>query len=92
VLSGCDGLLLVPCDDQKNVEIDIAYIGHHLRKSACARGSKTLPCAIIDGGVALRSKNKLQHSARNLRIDWINASATDWTHSVGELLARANGA
>jgi hypothetical protein len=89
MLSGCDGLLLVPGDDPRILVSDLAVVGHQRRNSARALKSKTLPCAVVDRGLMLEGKPRLQQSARNLRIDWINASIADWTSEVKNWLGAA---
>jgi hypothetical protein len=41
-LSGCDGLLLVPGDEPKSLQADLAVVGHQWRNSARARRHKPL--------------------------------------------------
>ena len=88
-LSGCDGLLLVPGEDRRNLEADITYVGHHLRNSARARVSKPLPCAVVDRGLTLEGIPRLRRLQKNLRIDWINAAIADWTGAVRNWLGAA---
>jgi hypothetical protein len=88
-LSACDGLLLVPDEDQRSFIADIAIVGHQLRNSARARARKPLPCAILDRGVALEANPRFKQSIKNLNIDWIDGEIPDWTTSVRHWLSGA---
>jgi hypothetical protein len=81
-LSACDGLLLVPGDDPLSLTSDLAVVGHHWRNSARALGRRPLPCAVVDRGQMAGDKQRLQRSARSLRIDWIDAAVMGWTQNV----------
>ena len=89
-LSGCDGLLLVAGDDHRSLVSDLAVIGHQRRNLARARSLKPLPCAVVDQGLQLETKQMLQQSARNLQIDWINAADDGWTGQIGRWLSSAS--
>jgi hypothetical protein len=88
-LSGCDGLLIVPGEDARSLSSDLAVMGHQRRNSARAFKRKPLPCAVIDSGLALEGKPRLQQSAKTLRIRWIEAQTADWTHQLGSWLREA---
>lgn len=91
-LSACDGLLLVPGDDTLSLVSDLAVVGHQRRNSARAIRHKPLPCAVIDRGLALAEMPLLRRSARNLRIDWIDAGPAGWTEQVRGWLGAAGAA
>jgi hypothetical protein len=88
-LSGCDGLLLVPSDNPQSLISDLAVVGHKRRNRARAFESKTLPCAVVDNGLQITTKPRLKESAKNLRIDWIDATIADLTSQVKNWLNAA---
>jgi hypothetical protein len=81
-ISACDGILLVPGNDSRSLASDLAVIGHQRRNSARAITRKLLPCAVADRGFIGDGKVFLQRSAKNLRVDWIDAAASGWTSEV----------
>jgi hypothetical protein len=90
-LMACDGLLLVPGDRPTHLASDLVVVGHRRRNSARAASNKPLPCAVLDVGHLSRARPLLQSSAKNLQIDWIEASTSDWTNGVRNWLNRAAG-
>jgi hypothetical protein len=88
-LSACDGLLLVPGEDPLSLASDLAVVGYHWRNSARALARRPLPCAVIDRGQMASDKQRLQRSAKSLRIDWIDAAAVGWTQNVRNWLNTA---
>jgi hypothetical protein len=95
-LSGCDGLLIVPGDNPLSLVSDLTVVGYQWRNSARALARKLLPCAVVDRGQMMGSKQRLQQSAKSLRIDWIDAAGVGWTGQVkswlGTAAARLSGA
>jgi hypothetical protein len=89
-LSACDGLLLVPGDDAWSFGSDLAVMGHQRRNSARALKRKPLPCAVVDRGLTLDAKPRLQRSAKSLRIDWMDAKMADWTNQLRGWLGAAS--
>jgi hypothetical protein len=88
-LIACDGLLLVPGDNPNHLASDLVVVGHQRRNSARAKSRKPLPCAVIDYGQIGKTRTFLQQNARNMQIDWISASASDWTRDVRNWLNTA---
>jgi hypothetical protein len=86
-MSSCDALLLVSADDGWAVDADLVVVGRQDRESA--RGmpdSRPLPCALIDGiGGSIASEARLE-TARDLNVQWIDATRDPWTPSVREWL------
>jgi hypothetical protein len=89
ILSACDGLLLVPGDDPRSLVLDLAVVGYQRRNLARALSHKPLPCAVIDRGLMLQGIERLRNSAKNLQIDWINASISNWTGQIKSWLYSA---
>jgi hypothetical protein len=88
-LSACDGLLLVPGDDPRSLASDLAVVGYQWRNSARALARRPLPCAVVDRGQMAGDKQRLQRSAKSLRIDWIDAAVVGWTENVRSWLNTA---
>lgn len=88
-IGACDGLLLLPDDDLKSFNSDVLVIGHQLRNSAKAASRKPLPCAVLDPGLAIDHKPRLQQSVKNLNIHWIDGVAGDWTTAIKPWLSAA---
>jgi hypothetical protein len=80
-LSACDALLLVGNNPQRLVS-DLVVIGHQRRNSARAWTRRPLPCAVVDRGLAMQGESHLRNSAKNLHIDWINATTAGWIDEV----------
>jgi hypothetical protein len=88
-LSACDGLLLVPGDSPESLAADLAVVGCQWRNSARAIARRPLPCAVMDRGQIAGDKQRVQRSAKSLRIEWIDAAVTNWTESVRSWLNSA---
>lgn len=89
MLKASDGLLLISGDNPNHLASDLVVIGHQRRNSARAASGKPLPCAVIDPGLVPETKLRHQQSAKNMQIDWINASISDWTAEVKSWLNAA---
>jgi hypothetical protein len=89
MLRASDGLLLISGDNPNHLASDLVVIGHQRRNSARAASGKPLPCAVIDPGLVPETKLRHQQSAKNMQIDWINASISDWTADVKSWLNAA---
>jgi hypothetical protein len=81
-LLACDGLLLVPGKNPSHLASDLVVVGHRWRNSAKATSKKPLPCAVLDFDRLAEAKPFLQKSARNMQVDWIDASSSDWVSGV----------
>ncbi|MCB1875948.1 MAG: toll/interleukin-1 receptor domain-containing protein [Chromatiales bacterium] len=86
VLSGCDALLLVGCDDGRALDADLVVVGRQDRQSAKAVSNRPLPCALLDrvGGDVANPKRKT--AAHGLRVEWIDATQDPWTPKVRQWL------
>jgi hypothetical protein len=89
ILSASDALLLVSGDDPLSLASDLAVVGYQWRNSARAVARRPLPCAVIDRGEMTGDKQRLQRSAKSLRIDWLDGAAVGWTENVRTWLNNA---
>lgn len=90
MLADCDALLLVATDDKHAVDEDLVVVGKSDRRLACARRSRTLPCALLDLAGTIGTDVR-KASARNLLIDWLDATRTPWTEKVRAWLLGKSG-
>jgi hypothetical protein len=88
-LSACDGLLMVPDSDPYALVADLTVVGRQWRNSARSIARKPLPCAVVDGGQVVEAKERVQLSAKTLRIDWIDGALANWTGQMKHWLATA---
>jgi hypothetical protein len=91
MLSVCDGLLIVAGEDPNSLQADLLRTGRNRRNLARSRGNQLLPCAVVDDGLRVENKNRLQASARNLGIGWIEAQTGYWSESIRGWLHSASG-
>jgi TIR domain len=89
-LEACDGLIIVPGSNSNHLASDLVIVGRRRRNSARATSNKPLPCAVLDQGLLGSAKERHQHSARNMHIEWIDATSPAWTQEVQAWL-NANG-
>jgi hypothetical protein len=87
ILTACDGLLLVAGEDLDQLASDIVVVGRQRRNLAIAKSKKPLPCAVVDHHFSADEKAILQQLARNMQVDWINSTASNW---VGDIRAWLN--
>jgi len=81
-LEACDGLIIVPGPNSDHLASDLVIVGRRRRNSARANSHKLLPCAVLDQGLLGSARARHQHSARNMHIDWIDATSSGWTQEV----------
>jgi TIR domain len=81
-LKACDGLIIVPGSNSDHLASDLVIVGRRRRNSARATSNKPLPCAVLDQGLLGSAKERHQHSAKNMQIDWIDATSPGWTQNV----------
>lgn len=92
VMSGCDALLLMSMPDGRAVDADLVVVGRHDRDSARAASNQPLPCALLDSTGAPIATPRRRAAARNLNIEWIDATADPWTPKVQTWLQAAGAA
>lgn len=77
-LTTSDGLLILGTRDGSAVDSDMSVIGRYYRHAAIGQRGTPLPCAIFDVvGGDLKNDRRLRN-ARNLGIDWIDATNDNW--------------
>jgi hypothetical protein len=81
-LSACDALLLLGTDDSRALDADLLVVGKHDRQSARALSQRLLPCALLDTVGAPIASTVRQASARNIQVDWLDATLDPWTPAV----------
>ena len=89
IMQNCDAVMLVGTEDSEALEGDLPSIGHFERFQAIAHSDRLLPCCVIDTAGMLKQDPMLRQIAANIRVDWIDASASPWTPQVQKWL---NGA
>lgn len=89
IMSGCDALILVAPPDARAVDADLVVIGRLDRNSARAFSNKKLPCALLDTVGASIAVPRRKAAAKNLGVEWIDATAEPWTPAVQQWLSRA---
>jgi hypothetical protein len=87
-MSACDAVLLVGADDEWAVDADLVVVGRHDRASARAISNRPLPCAMIDSiGLPVATPER-KDAARDLNVEWIDATADPWVPLVRDWLGR----
>jgi hypothetical protein len=81
-MSGCDAVLLLGSNDVPALTADLIVIGRLDRHQAIARSSRSLPCGVIDTVGVVRHKPDWSRKARNLGVDWFDASVPSWTPQI----------
>jgi hypothetical protein len=81
-MSGCDAVLLLGTDDVPALTADLMVIGRLDRHQAIARSSRSLPCAVVDTVGVVRQKPDWSRKARNLGVNWFDASIPPWTPQI----------
>src|SRR5262249_23293733 len=88
-MSACDGLLLVGTDDVPALVADLVTIGRQDRYHAVARSNKKLPCGVVDTSGIGRQNPAWSRKAKNLGVDWFDASMSPWTPQIKSWFHRA---
>lgn len=81
-MSACDALLLMACDDGRNVDADLVVVGRQDRNSARAISNRLLPCALLDRVGPSIATPRRTDAARGLNVQWIDATQDPWTPQV----------
>ena len=81
----CDALLLLATDDKGAVDQDLIVVGKSDRELASAERRRALPCALLDRSGSVTTPIRLAN-ARNLLIDWLDATMSPWTGIVRKWL------
>jgi len=88
-MSRCDALLLLATDDGRAADADLVVVGRQDRNSAKARSKKLMPCALLDTAGLATSTPKRPITAKNLNVQWIDATNDPWTPRVKQWLTDA---
>jgi len=89
-MSDCDALLLV-AKEGRALDADLVTVGKHDRQSARARSNRLLPCGVLNVEGESVATAIRRRTARNLLIDWLDATQPDWTASVAQWLKNKSG-
>ncbi len=87
-MSACDALLLVSASDEWEVDADLVVVGRHDRASARAISNRPLPCAVIDPIGPPIATDERRETARDLNVEWIDATRDPWVPAVRDWLSR----
>jgi hypothetical protein len=88
-MSACDAVLLLGTDDTLALHADLTVIGRQERQEAVARSARRLPCGVVDTFGVLRRKPDWPRRAKNMDVDWFDASAPPWSPQIRAWLHRA---
>jgi TIR domain len=82
IMSGCDAVLVLGTEDISALTADIMVIGRLDRSLAVARSDRLLPCGVVDTVGVARDEPALSRKAKNLDVDWFDASIPPWTPQI----------
>jgi TIR domain len=90
IMARCDALLLVADRDARATDADLIVVGKHDRNSARAISNQLLPCALLDVVGPTISTPRRKGTARNLNVEWIDATQPTWPPAVQAWLLGAS--
>jgi len=77
-MRACDAVLLIAARTGRDLDADLVAIGKNDRASVRAQSNLLLPCAVLDLGASDVGTPARKEAARNLGVDWIDATQPDW--------------
>lgn len=87
IMGGCDAVLILTGANGWNVDEDMVTVGRIDRNSARAQSNRPLPCAVLDVTGAAVATPERKQAARNLNIEWIDATVVGWPSAVRQWLS-----
>jgi hypothetical protein len=89
-LLSSDGLLILGTDNGPIIDSDMVVIGRQYRQYAVDKRESSLPCAVFDTvGSTLQQERRLLN-AKNLGIEWIDGTKSNWSDRVMDWLKEAS--
>jgi hypothetical protein len=82
IMSGCDAVLLLGTQDTNALMADLGVVGRLDRQEAIARYNRPLPCGVVDISGLVYQEPDLPRKAKNLGVDWFDASVPPWTPKI----------